>query len=608
MISAPNRPQPLSGNKMKYVFTLLAALLFVSGFAQEIRKIDGRQFQVHRVEKGHTLFAISKTYSISIDEILEHNSTARGGLSIGQEVLIPMDKVDKKAARSNPPEMKGKFLEHTVEKKETLYAISKKYAVEINSILEHNPEANAGINPGQVLKIYVGDVVAAAPEIVAPAISDSLVQHKVLPGETLYAIAKQYNVTVDSVVAINGGLPEGLKADTYIRIPQYTAEFKTEQQARMQEQMNAGMLTGSRVSYNVALMLPFVLNVQDSIFRKSDPTKNIELYTLTDIAVEIYRGVLIAVDSLRKSGFSVDLYVYDVAENLSDTRKILDKPEMQNMHLIIGPLHRKSYELVAEFAASKGVNIVSPVPNQMLKTRFKTSVTVHPNTEEQMRYLGQYMAKMHFTDRVIVVNSQRLKDADYLSTFMNAYHGYYKYGDSLKPVTMGKVGLENLVAKLSTTQKNYVVVPSSDLAFVSDFMNRLSNVKSSQYDITVVAMEKWLDYDNIDFSYKNRFKVLVPATAYTDFRKPQSVEFIRKYRDNFNTDPGQQGYGFIGFDVAWYFLSGLHKYGLDYPKHFSENPYEGLSLSFQFEQNPSGCRNKHIYLLQHKDYQLVNIN
>lgn len=607
MISAPNHPLPLSGNRLKYFFTLLAALLFVTSFAQEIRKIDGRQFQVHRVEKGHTLFAISKTYSISVDEILEHNPAARGGLSIGQEVLIPMDKVDKKAARSNPPEMKGKFLEHTVQKKETLYAISKKYDVELNSILEHNPEANGGINPGQVLKIFVGDVVAVAPEIVAPAISDSLVQHKVKPGETLYAIAKQYNVTVDSVMAINNGLPEGLKADSYIRIPEFTAEYKTEKQALLQERMNAGMLTGSRTAYNVAIMLPFVLDVQDSIFRRSDPTKNIELYTLTDIAVEIYRGALIAVDSLRKAGFSVDLYVYDVAEDLAETNKILDKPEMQNMHLIIGPLHRKSYEKVAEFAASKGINIVSPVPNQMLKTRFKTSVTVHPNTEEQMRYLGQYMAKMHFTDNVIVVNSKKLKDADYLSTFMNAYHGYYKYGDSLQPVTMGKYGVENITAKLSTTQKNFVVVPSSDLAFVSDFMNRLSNVKASQ-DITVVAMEKWLDYDNVDFSYKNRFKVMLPATAHTDFRNPQSVEFIRKYREKFKTDPGQQGYGFIGFDITWYFLNGLHKYGLDYPKHFAENKYEGLSLSFQFEQNASGCHNKHIYLLQHKDYQLVNIN
>lgn len=593
---------------MKFVFTILAALLFVSAFAQEIRKIDGRQFQVHRVEKGHTLFAISKTYSISVDEILEHNPAALGGLQIGQEVLIPIDKVDKKAARSNPPEMKGKFLEHTVEKKETLYAISKKYEIDINSILEHNPGANEGISPGQVLKIYVGDVAAVAPEIVAPANSDSLVQHKVQPGETLYAIAKQYNVSVDSVTAINGGLPEGLKANTYIRIPQFTAEYKTEKQALLQERMSAGMLTGSRISYNVALMLPFVMDVQDSIFRKSDPTKNIELYTLTDIAVEIYRGALIAIDSLRKSGLSVDLYVYDVAEDLTQTNKILDKPEMQNMHLIIGPLHRKSYEKVAEFAASKGINIVSPVPNQMLKTRFKTSVTVHPNTDEQMRYLGQYMAKMHFTDKVIVVNSQKLKDADYLSTFMNAYHGYYKYGDSLKPVTMGKFGLESLTAKLSTTQKNFVVVPSSDLAFVSDFMNRLSNVKSSQYDITVVAMEKWLDYDNVDFSYKNRFKVLVPATSHADFNKPQSVEFIRKYREEFLTDPGQHGYGFIGFDITWYFLSGLQKYGLDYPKHFSANPYEGLSLSFQFEQNPSGCSNKHIYLLQHIDYQLVNVN
>jgi len=607
MILVQNRLRPLSGSKLKFSIALFFLVFSFLVSAQEVRIIDGQRYQVHRVEKGHTLFAISKTYSISVDQILESNPNARAGLQVGQEVLIPLGKVDKKAARSNPPEMKGKFLEHTVEKKETLYSISKKYSVEISSIIEHNPEVAAGLQHAQVLKIYVGDVAVASPSIIAPATGDSLIQHLVEPGETLYAISKKYDVSMDSILYLNNGLIDGVKAGTYIRIPRYTAEFRAEKLQNLKGQPSNLLHFASGDAYNIALMLPFSMNIQDSIFRNSDPTKPIQLYTLTDIAVDLYRGVLIAADSLNKLGFSAEIFVYDVSDNLSETRAVLAKPELKNMHLIIGPLHRTSFELVAEFGASKGINVVSPVPNQMLKTSHSTSVTVHPNVDEQMRYLGQYMAKMHFTDKILVVDSKKLKDANYVKTFLDTYNTHYKYGDTLSAFNINKFGLEGLTAKLSSTQKNFIVVPSADVAFVSDFMNRLSNIKSS-YNVTVVGMEKWLDYDNIDFNYKERFKLMVPSTAFLDFRKPESVQFIKKYRKEFNTDPGQQGYAFVGYDIALYFMSELHKHGMDYTKHFSSDKYNGLNLSFNFDQQSSGCRNRHIYILQHTNYELKKVN
>ncbi len=87
------------------------------------------------------------------------------------------------------------FIIHQIGERETLYAISKRYGTPITSILEYNNTADAGLEIGQILKIpYV-------PK--AKAKSGDATLHKVAPKETLYSIAKLYNVTVDELKAWN---------------------------------------------------------------------------------------------------------------------------------------------------------------------------------------------------------------------------------------------------------------------------------------------------------------------------------------------------------------------------------------------------------------------
>lgn len=87
------------------------------------------------------------------------------------------------------------FIIHQIGERETLYAISKRYGTPITSILEYNNTADAGLEIGQILKIpYI-------PK--AKAKSGDTTLHKVAPKETLYSIAKLYNVTVDDLKVWN---------------------------------------------------------------------------------------------------------------------------------------------------------------------------------------------------------------------------------------------------------------------------------------------------------------------------------------------------------------------------------------------------------------------
>ncbi len=596
----------MSGNSLKYILILCFMWSQLTLSAQETRKIDGQRYQVHVVEKGHTLFAISKKYSIAIDQIILHNPGAKDGLSIGEEILIPLSEIDKKAARDNPPEMDGQYLEHLVERKETLFSISKRYNVEINSILEHNPEAQEGLKPGQKLRIFVGDIPVKNQEVIVPAQKDSLVLHKVKPKETLYAISRIYNVSIDSLRTLNEGVEESLREGSVIRIPRYTEEYLTGRDSLSTDDVYPE-LSGTRTSYHVALMLPFSTEIQDSLSAGPNMSGDMRIYTLTRIAAEMYRGVLMAADSLVNSGLNLDLHVYDVSDDLIALDDLLKKPEMKTMHLIIGPLHRESYEMVSKFAAPLGIQVVAPVPNQKLNTQYRGSCIVHSNALEQIRFLGRYVSRMHFTNNVVLVDSDKFTDYDFVHAFLGSYQTPYGKEDTIRAVKLEKYGIESVKRQLVKNGKNIIVVPSSDLGFVSDFMNRLSNI-DRDFDIQVIGMEKWLDYENIDMQYKNRFKVTVPSATFLDFESPATEAFIERYRNAYEQEPASDGYAFLGFDVAYYFMNALKKYGLDFPRHYADLKHQGIHVGFDFQQQSTGTLNKHIYLLQFDDYRLKRLN
>ncbi|MBL7865908.1 MAG: LysM peptidoglycan-binding domain-containing protein [Cyclobacteriaceae bacterium] len=115
---------------------------------------------------------------------------------------------------------------HQVGEKETLYSLSKRYGTTVADILVQNPTADAGLEVGQILKIpYGGKVKTGA----AVKTSDGIV-HRVAAKETLFSIARHYNVSVDDIRTWNN-LKDGSIAigqDILIRQKTETSPVVTE--------------------------------------------------------------------------------------------------------------------------------------------------------------------------------------------------------------------------------------------------------------------------------------------------------------------------------------------------------------------------------------------
>lgn len=112
------------------------------------------------------------------------------------------------------------YIKHKVGKKETVAEIAKKYKVTPYDIYRLNPDSKNGIKENTVLLVPK----QSKPETTAPVKEKTTklanTTHEVQSGETLYSIAKKYNVTFDDIKKANEGTAgDALKIGQKIIIP-----------------------------------------------------------------------------------------------------------------------------------------------------------------------------------------------------------------------------------------------------------------------------------------------------------------------------------------------------------------------------------------------------
>jgi ABC-type branched-subunit amino acid transport system substrate-binding protein len=141
-------------------------------WAQDYPKttIDGKEFYQYTPEKGKGFYDINRKFGITQEEVEEYNPYLKEkGIQANKIILIPVKKTESKPAVAvkTVVTQQVNFVEHTIEKKETVYSISQEYGVAQDSIYKYNPDSRTKIRKGDVLKIpqYTAKPVEVKQEI-----------------------------------------------------------------------------------------------------------------------------------------------------------------------------------------------------------------------------------------------------------------------------------------------------------------------------------------------------------------------------------------------------------------------------------------------------------
>ena len=202
------------------LFSVLFSCFSFLALGQEkatFRSVDGTLYKVHIVTKGETLYQISRDFNVEVSQIEKHNSSVKDGLKIGQEILIPVEKESEATVKNDdikhtvkggetlfaisrkydvsPEDIKkwngldsdilkiGQVLvikvqkedeapavinnapnnlegeKYIVKKGETLYALSRKFNVAIDDIVKWNSLESQSLSEGQHLTISPKEIM-----------------------------------------------------------------------------------------------------------------------------------------------------------------------------------------------------------------------------------------------------------------------------------------------------------------------------------------------------------------------------------------------------------------------------------------------------------------
>ena len=495
----------------------------------------------HKVLAKQTLYSISKMYGVEQSDIVGMNPEIQGNtIKIGQTLKIPISNMTKGEEQERvinqindtqlPPQsntsnrnVKKKYVTYEVKnKKETLYSISKQFGVSINEIIEANPYAQDGIKKGDILQIPID-------EKNIPKTSGNELYHLVQPKETIYGICKQYNISKEDLFRRNPRLQtEGLKyGDTiFIASAEKTLGNTTDDNTR---------------TYKIAYLLPFSIG-------EKERNVNIERF------IDFYRGSLIAMEDIKTSGVSLEVYTFDTQLGTSKTQEIVKSKLPKDIDLIIGPAYPEQITQVASFA--KKNNIVQVVP-----------FTSHISNSDRYAQQYQFNPVPNDLDKIVAANIfNKFKDNNiYMVYFSNEENeqSFYTLPEQLerlmksKSVRYVKLNINDIskdkIASIANNNKHNLMVIRQ--CQTSDFQELIDMFDNNTRNITFVTEHNIFDYAQKDKSLKNKDFV-----SYSLFNTAPTNKYISSYNNYFPTRSKAQStpnYDLLGYDITLYFCKAL---------------------------------------------------
>ncbi len=436
--------------------------------------------------------------------------------------------------------------------------------------------------------------------------------HLVKKGQSLYMISKAYDVDINEIIQDNPVVKEGLKAGQKIRIavplpakppkkPSIANSEEKKQSAKSKEEepLPCGMDKSSmKRVYNVALMIPLYLSdVVQMDINSDEESSTQESRPLQFIGY--YEGFRMALDSLEKTGVSLKVTVYDIGHDTLKTIKLLQNPELKNMDLIFGMLYHRNFQLVSDFCEKNNIPIINPISErEQILDKHRKVFKIHPPLKSQLPELIHYLGT-NFRDSTIIVISDDLR-----TNKATANNILSKLEEDTLDVHMAN-GVEEVLSLLSKKKGNIIILISEDKSFVLNVVTGL-NEHRNEFSATLLGLPRWDRFDDIEADYLVNLKTHVLAPYFIDYDDPGVKKFVAMYQEHYQTDP--EVMAFQGFDITFYFITALCRYGKSFEHCIPELHMKSLQTDFRFSSTKgNGFENQYWEMYEYDNYHLKRI-
>lgn len=368
--------------------------------------------------------------------------------------------------------------------------------------------------------------------------------HKVKKGETLFGIARRYEITVDQLIKANpdmNAVGYELKKGDYIFIP-----YPDGQKPEATQKPGASQKAKDDKTVRVGIMLP--LHNVDGDGRRM---------------IEYYRGFLMGCDELKKAGQNVEVMAWNVPidANISQT---LAKEGADRCDVIFGPLYSAQVAPLAAFAKQHGIKMVIPFSitgNEVEKNPNVFQVYQSPQffAQQTVKYFIERFQGSH----VVVVDCNDAKSDKGVFT-MALRMALAENGMTCSITNLSNSG-EYFSKAFSRQKPNVVVLNTGRSPELNTVIAKLDQLKMDQpgVKISLFGYTDWLMYAKYNLDKFCKYDTYIPTHFYYNPLSSSTQAFEREYRLKFDQSlmDYQPRFAITGHDHALFFIRGISKKG-----------------------------------------------
>ena len=302
--------------------------------------------------------------------------------------------------------------------------------------------------------------------------------------------------------------------------------------------------------------------------------------------VEFYRGLLMAVNDLKKEGISVDIHAWNVNID-ADIRQTLLKDGADKCDLIFGPLYTKQVPQLGEFAKAYNTKVVIPFSingDEVTKNPQVFQVFQSPDMLNEMTISCFLDRFSNYHPVFIDCNDKDSKKGTFTSGLRLALE---KKGIAYN-ITNLNSPYESFVKAFAVDKPNVVVLNTGRSPELTQVYRKLDELtlNNKTLKISMFGYTEWLMYERNNLAKFTQYDTYIPSNFYLNISDQKTRTLFQNYNRWFHTPMMESlpRFAITGYDQGCFFIRGLHEHGAKFDgatasKGAVQTPYRFVKAS-----------------------------
>lgn len=329
--------------------------------------------------------------------------------------------------------------------------------------------------------------------------------------------------------------------------------------------------------------------------------------------VEFYQGLLMAVDSIRKSGVSVDVVAAHSGSTEADLHTMLHNNDLSDRDVVFGPLDGALLPILSDYCNRHDIRLVVPFTPNMnaLRHNPKLYIITAPRAQVQAQAVDMVSEQFSNSHFVFVNAKEQNEEGQAMETQLRTVLS--NHGAFMRSVDID-AEMRHYEMAFNPLRHNVVVVNSSSMRAANSLLFHLHEYQKQHPECRFVLLgyPTWQTFNSTMMNDFHNFDTYIYTTFFRNPNAPSTHRFDHNYQHWFkqpmqNTFPR---WGMMGFDAGWFFLRGLSLYGNLFDNYIATVPSQPFQSPMQFaliDNNGSGFLNIFVELVHYTKNQTIEV-